>query len=405
MPWEIPVEEIPQNVGEIKIGLYSLADELAKIQKLKGQEMSDAIALYSGRIVEAMSRQAIELAKINVEDITETATNLDMLYLYGEIDQASLASAHSLRRFGNEARHPFNQQIGMEEEPTIVGLLQFVIEWYACKFPHGLNEAQENIANIEWPGNKLLRRLAFGGPDELMFSNEDMNCLLNDRCLAGFAGERLIDCKAQLADAFTDKAFKKYRNERRLVEMRALFLSRNGNSRKALAFAKTHLEPRLIRNKKKISLPEADPFGILGGAYKNYWIDNFQKDKGISLEEAHKCYSDGSKLCPGNYYLRVNVAATALWLGAVEQAKNQAKKVLEQFQDHPPHNSLNYWLAATLAEANFLAGNHDKAHGLYELAKNLDTTGGRWERTRQQLAVHLNMMGQPELDDHYNALP
>lgn len=402
MNWTIPVDNLPQKVREIKVGPYTLANELEKIQKLQGQECPDLIALIAGRVVERVIKNAIsdtQLFKSGRKAPKETYVMLEMLYLYGEIDDGSRASANTLRLFSNDARHlEDDNRIDIEHEATIVGLLQLFIEWYVCKFSHRPNKDQQIILpGHEWSNNGILRRLAIGGVDKFNFTKDEVEYLLGNSSLAGFAGERLIDCRSDLADDFTNRAFEKYHNSsRRVVEMRALFLSRNGNEKKALAFAKTNLEKVLSKFKYYY---DPDSFGILGGVYKNYWLKYSDNE---SLEKAHEWYCKGSKEFNDNCYLRINVAATALWLGKTKEAVGQAEEVLNQLQYyHADHKILNYWLAATLAEANFLAGNHSIALDLYKQARELDKTVGRWKKTHQQLGIHLNMMGQQQLKNIY----
>lgn len=43
MTWIIPVDAIPQNVMKIKVGPYTMEEELNKIQKIKGLDCPDLI--------------------------------------------------------------------------------------------------------------------------------------------------------------------------------------------------------------------------------------------------------------------------------------------------------------------------------------------------------------------------
>lgn len=398
--WLIPFNDIPESVRKIPIGTSSLGLELAKLAKLQGMEMPEAIAFYAGRIVEELAQQA--LTKSNLKHDKDLETNLNLLYQWGRIDEGSLASGHMLRRLGNQARH-MERAIEVSEEPTIIGLLQLWIEWFVSHIR--ANDKQDTSADAsfgDWSSlTPLIRMLTQGdcaSIGEKLAFDDTMGVLLADASIACFAGERLIDCRNPLANSFTKQVKTLFPRNRRATQIRALYFSRNG----APGDAVTLLQPisRAIRH-------DSETFGILGGAYKNLWIKTHDPQY---LQKAHQQYVNGTRDFPDDYYLRINVAATALWMGEKHLARAQANEVLLTLTKYGftgnkgSQENLSYWVIATLAEANFLAEKYPKTFSLYEQVKALDTTGGRWARTTEQLRLHLEKLGDSKVSERFSAL-
>ena len=79
--WRIQPSVTPDTVKSIIIGSSTLDVELNKISKLRGLEMPEAIAFYSGRIVEFMANQA--LLSSSMDSYSSLNLNLDLLYQLG----------------------------------------------------------------------------------------------------------------------------------------------------------------------------------------------------------------------------------------------------------------------------------------------------------------------------------
>lgn len=399
--WLIPINVIAESVLKIPIGASTLALELAKLAKLQGLGMPEAIAFYAGRIVEDLAQQA--LSKSNLQHGNDLDTNLNLLFQWGRIDEGALASGHMLRRLGNQARH-LDRAIEVSEEPTIVGLLQLWLEWYTRNFTNvQKHDPAAVVAFGDWSSlTPLLRLLALGKCERIgeeFTSSDTIDVLLADASIAGFAGERLIDCRNPQADEFTKQAKVRFPNERRITQIRALYFSRNGSTGDAVT---------LLQHMSKFSRHDSETFGILGGAYKNLWT---QTQDPQFLQKAHQQYEKGAREFPADYYLRINVAATSLWLGERHQARAQANEALQILANFGftgnkgdiPKNA-TYWVVATLAEANLLAEKYPKAFSLYEQACALDITGGRWARTATQLRLHLEKLGDMKLSERFSAM-
>lgn len=322
-------------------------------------------------------------------------TNLNLLYQWGRIHEGALASGHMLRRLGNQARH-MDRAIDVSEEPTIIGLLQLWIEWFIClSSPNQKHGVTEKISFSDWSHlTPLLKMLTLGDPEHFgreLTTDDAIEVLLADASIACYAGERLIDYRIPLADSFTQRAKSQFPKNRRATQIRALYFSRNGAPLEAV---------RSLQPLTRCPRQDSETFGILGGAYKNLWISNRDTKH---LREAYQQYSEGARYFQSDYYLRINVAATALWLGERNEARAQAYEalqILRKFGFTGDRGGVSekstYWVVATLAEANFLAENYAIAFSLYEQTHALDTTGGRWERTVEQLRLHLEKLATPK---------
>jgi len=146
--WSIGLLGVSESIQKIAIGQSILIEQLTKIDKLREQDMTEAIVFYAARIVEDLVRQA--LIKSNLQQGDALDINLNLLYQWGKIDEGSLAVGHMLRRLGNEVRH-LQRSILVSEEPTIVGLLQIWVEWFVNHFATPEDEDKEfHVTFPDW---------------------------------------------------------------------------------------------------------------------------------------------------------------------------------------------------------------------------------------------------------------
>lgn len=398
--WSIVLLGASEPIEKNAIGQSSLGEQLTKINQLREMGMPEAIVFYAARIVEDLVRQA--LIKYNLQHGDALDVNLNLLYQWGKIDEGSLAVGHMLRRLGNEVRH-LERGILVGEEPTIVGLLQIWLEWFVNHFStHSEGSKGPQVFFPDWSVNvPLLRILTRGNSDEITskLSSEDaVEVLKSDAAIANFAGERLIDCRSPIADSFTRKVLERFPRSLRTSQIRALYFSRNNNPSQAVY---------ILRPLTKRSRVDSETIGILGGAYKNLWIQTQDADY---LKKSHEQYSVGANNFPNDYYLLINVAATALWLGDKHLARGQAYEVVQILSkyglagDKQTQIIPSYWAIATLAEAHFLGEQYPKAASLYRQIRLTDTTGGRWARTAEQLRLHIEKLGDPKIQEMFEEI-
>jgi class 3 adenylate cyclase len=144
-----------------------------------------------------------------------------------------------------------------------------------------------------------------------------------------------------------------------LSQMAALSLARTGAGISALEL----LNDLLGRDHQ-----DAETFCLLGRLQKDQaYRAKGKKTKTEHLRAAFSYYSSAAELAPGNYYPLINAATVAFLLANKAEAVAIAKQVVglcrEQLVD-----SDDYWLHASLGEAELLQGNLDRAKDHYRVA-------------------------------------
>ncbi len=394
------INQISDSALNLPIGFSSLGKELAKIESVAGKEMPEAVAFYAGRIVESLSQRA--LLQSNLRHGISLEINLNLLSQWGKIDQGTFAIGNMIRRISNQARH-MDRAIDTYEEPTIIGLLQLWVEWFLENFStERKGSIDSGIGAADWSNRTpFIRTLVRGDVKEMELSlaaHKFDQIFQADPTLACFTGERLIDSKSALANDFTKKIKVIFPKSQRVTQIRALYFSRNSNPHQAVY---------LLKSLTGLTRVDAETFGILGGAYKNIWADSHDHQY---LQRSYEQYEKGVHSSPDDYYLRINLAATALWLGDRDTSRAQSNKVLQVLAkfgvavDDKNQITPSYWALATIAEANFLAEKYAKAVTLYEQLAKLDSSGGRWIRTAQQLKVHLEKLKDDNVRETFAAI-
>jgi hypothetical protein len=335
-----------------------------------------------------MVAQAISNEKLPI-DAGGVNSNLDMLSKHGKIDEGTLSIANAIRRYSNQARH-LERTIHINEESTIVGLLQLWIEWFehSTKLNLGKPDCAGQSGDSWSNKTDLLRKLAYSTAElfDVYFQQEQQKALLTEAAIAEFAAERFVNCRSSFADDFTEKIIESFPRSTRAKQMRALYYSRNRNPEGAIIV--------LTNLAKHNHWLDDEYFGILGGAYKNRWIATGNV---LFLNEAHSQYENGVHQFFDNYYLRINFAGVSLWKGDLDSSVAQAKSTLKILSEYgfslsnsDKCEGYDYYVLATIAEAHLLAGGVESARTFYELAKNkVGEKDGRWMRTAEQLTLHL----------------
>ena len=385
-PIQLPVAFKLNGFEHIDLGA-----ELDALSRIAPLQLPDAVAFYAGRIVEATSNDLI--ARLGLRVPESTFANLDVLASSGRCDDGWVACGNVLRRIGNHARH-MDRPVHASEQATILALLQIWLESWAALASPGRGVAA--VTAVDWSDvTPLVRRVVSGSPHELEgLFDADGRCsprFTDEPALASFVGERLVDANLSVAQSYTANLLRIFPKDKRAHQVRALYLSRNARATEAAAVLERLLRWRYGSDRETL--------GILGGAYKNIWLDGGSHE---FLQRAHAQYARNPADGEPGYYLLINAAATALWLGDSALARAQAYAAEQHLLNYGVDEALalssaqGFWLTATLAEARLLQGKTKSATKLYAHARDVDRSGGRWQRTRRQLAVHLRHLDLPQ---------
>jgi hypothetical protein len=384
----ICIDQLPPELRRIQFAQSNVLCELDKVQRLRESCLPEGLAFYAGRVLEASAHEVV--ARLKFKPSNKAFDNLELMAATGCVDDGYLACGHALRRIATDARHML-RPIGGDEQDTIIALLQLWIEWLAHFITgQAYGETPAQLSTPWSAATEMVRSLVDGSPEQLNNWVDDRGLpdtrLLKDSSTAAFLCERITDARHPAADALTLMCADKFKSVR-FLQLRALYLSRNHRAQEAISY----LLPTLRRRFGD----DAETLGILGGASKNLWLKDRNLDR---LQDARKYYQRTPGDGKSSYYLLINAAATALWLGEEPQARALAYQSQERLKEfglnsqwaHSPLAS--YWIVATLAEAQLIGRNFKLAKKLYERAKALDHTGGRWTRTQEQLRVHLEFL-------------
>jgi tetratricopeptide (TPR) repeat protein len=403
-----PLSNLASAVISYKRGHFCLEDELGHLHAVHGAGAPEAAIFYCARILEVLSFDALEAVDLRAS--SNPFSNLETLKDYELLGFPTLSWAHGLRSLGNDVRH-IKRRVEPEDATLSVLFVERLLEWFFCHYryrkppyadlraltqngkPFALTVAAEDlralIADLG-PGNvdpltTLVRQLRAGGG----------LALLSSPGLPAVLGEMLIDRREREdARVILETGLSKFPGDRRLNQMMGLLWSRSGDLEKALQL----LEPLYAQGQD-----DEETAGITAGVYKRLW----QRDKDDKwLKKASRTYRRGwEKSEKKNTYLGINAAATALWQGRPEEAREIAGGVrgLLQRRATAPRPSVvgvpptNYWDRVTLADAEVLLGEFDAARRSYleafaQFPKQVDNM----EVTRKQLGMILSALGHPE---------
>jgi tetratricopeptide (TPR) repeat protein len=377
-------------------------DLLGKVWKVGA---SEAVILYSSRILEALAPDALRAA--HLEPRPNVFANLVTLQQYNLISSVTAYWAHALRRLGNQVRH-IRSRVGPRDADLAVLFMERWLEWFFCWFRYGprldrltpdgqpdrlvaavkardLMEALEDLdSNLE-----TLLHQVHAGPNSEMLQVPILTAVLAELLLER---DELDSARAVL-----DVALRYFPDDLRLQQLAGLYWSRSGGLPEALRY----LQPLYEQYRD-----DEETAGITAGVYKRLWrLDNNDREW---LEKAYRIYRQSwERSLKTNAWLGVNASTTALWLGRPLESRRLAEEVRQLLhrrsaalasQENDAEILFNYWDQVTLAEAELLSGESGTARRLYHqaLSRHADRQRGNVAISLQQLDEILPALGLSE---------
>jgi hypothetical protein len=383
---------------------FSLASDLGHLAAVLQAEAPEATIFYGGRILEALSGQAVERA--GGEAKPNPFANLTYLAEATLLKRDAAYWAHGLRRLGNEVRH-LNRPIGMGEAELAAQLVERWLAWYFCGFEIGTKLPRLTPMKDKKPlfpaKDEVLAGLllAIDDPEEREQLRQGLTApqqeaLARAPTAACVLAERWIESGALAqAKALIDALGEKLKDELRFLQLMALHANRAKDGERTIA---------LLRPKVSAGLQDEETMGILAGGYKRVWSKT-KKDE--TLKESHRLYRQGFRAGKeASYYLGINAATTAFLLGDLKAAAELGGKVaaIIETQSKPARKlgrdplREDYWLAATLAEAQLLAGQRDEAIKSYGVAFSYPASDGRFDTTQANAEDIIRARGEAPID-------
>jgi len=383
---------------------FSLASDLGHLAAVLQAEAPEATIFYGGRILEALSGRAVERA--GGEAKPNPFANLTYLAETTLLKRDPAYWAHGLRRLGNEVRH-LNRPVGMGEADVAAQLVERWLAWYFCGFElgerlKGLTPTKDRKPLFPAKDQELADLLlAIDDPEERERLQRGLTpaqheALVHAPTAACVLAERWIEAGAlDAAKALIDALGTKLQEELRFLQLMALHANRSKDGERTIA---------LLRPKVSAGLQDEETMGILAGGYKRVWNKTKQEQ---ALKESHRLYKAGFRAGKeASYYLGINAATTAFLLGDLKAAAELGAKVAAIIENQSkPARKLgrdplreDYWLAATLAEAQLLAGQREEAIKSYCVAFSYPASDGRFETTQANAEDIIRARGEAAID-------
>ncbi|MCP4203930.1 MAG: DUF4071 domain-containing protein [bacterium] len=173
----------------------------------------------------------------------------------------------------------------------------------------------------------------------------------------------------------------------RVQQLKGLALARSGNWQQA------QLELEELRE-----LGEQDPETL--GILARTWMDSYKKSSDQNhLRRSRDLYAQAFENAPNDYYTGINAAAKSVFLDELDAGNDYAEKV-ERIVGTEKKDG-DYWMTATVAEAQLIKGNYQAAGRLYRDAVSM---------AAQEMGSHASTWGQARLllehlgpsDDEYS---
>jgi tetratricopeptide (TPR) repeat protein len=409
--WE---ERIREDVIRFEQETFRLRDELRRLDDVRSIGAIDATIFYSSRILEAVCRFAVEA--IGRRPTTNVFANLLCLWKLRLVSPATGYLGHALRRLGNATRHMLRHMDGTDANVSIA-LAEHWLGWYFCEGPttpcYGFITRDKRPLGLT-PNKKLnnvvskVAALDFEGwaPEPVgSFDDYERRGFLESSIFPALNAEMLLDFGHMTeANCVLDHGLRRFPDDLRLLQLRALWHSRKSQTEAALEL----LEPLIER-----SPVDPETSGITGGVYKRIWKRTKNRRH---LKTALTYYDKGWRAMKmADPYSGINVAAIHLWLGAPELSRAVAHRVRDIVRSwlvapskpKPTDlagelDSLHRWDLASLAEAELLTENHEEAKRIYAVALKR-YAGDRKPNAQQdylrivseQAGRHLDILGDP----------
>jgi hypothetical protein len=399
------LERLRPEVRSFQHEGFSLASDLGHLAAVLGADAPEATVFYGGRILEALSGDAV--AKAGGEAKPNPFANLTYLSEATLLKRDPGYWAHGLRRLGNEVRH-LNRPIGMGEAELASQLVERWLVWFFCGFELGQRLPRLTLQGDRKPlfpaEDRVLAELlqAIDDPQddaklrERGLTPEEQEALVRAPTAACVLAERWIEAGAlDRAKGLIDAVGEKLKDELRFLQLMALYANRAKDGERTIA---------LLRPKVSAGLQDEETLGILAGGYKRVWN---RTKKPETLKESHRLYRQGFRAGKeASYYLGINAATTAFLLGDLKAAEELGAKVaaLIETQSKPARKlgrdplREDYWLAATLAEAQLLAGQREAAIKSYASAFAYAASDGRFDTTQANAEDIIRARGEAPID-------
>lgn len=393
----------PEMAAFMGAGGYRLGADIAALRRVREVEAGEAVIFYAGRILEALSAHAVE--RLEQEASSNCFSNLGVLDDFAMAPRATLDLAHALRRLANQVRH-----VAREPKPWEWNLAELLCErfliWFFYGFALGpkLSRPQGHFSldiHAEDPAlteilDMLEREEAGNGAGALLaaYANGRDEALVHAPAIAAIVAESFIaEGHTKEAETLLTATLAQAPDDLRLRQLMALQFKRRGEVEAA-----AQILERLERD-----VPDDDEtMGMLAGLSKSIWLKNRADTK--PLERAERLYRNGWKRSKNrNTYLGINAAATSLWLGAADKARDLARDVLARFSKRneilkrvgeSEASSRSFFDLVTEAEALLIAGDEVLARAAYDEAfQRHSGRHGEIALVRTQAAISLEKLG------------
>lgn len=138
-----------------------------------------------------------------------------------------------------------------------------------------------------------------------------------------------------------------------LQELRGLTLARLGSYEKA-----NSVLYNLYQSAGKGSV---QTLGVLGRTHKDLWLSSkTEEEKTFHISRARQYYLEAYQMEP-SLWTGINVAATHVFEGNIEEARKKAQEIKKLCQKELNENKPDYWVLATMGEANLILGDFEQA--------------------------------------------
>lgn len=386
-------ERLPAPVAGFVMNGFSLASEVDRLDDVRAVGADEAIIFYCSRITEQLVGAA--LGELSLPKSINLFSNLEALDRYSALRRDELHWAHALRRLGNDVRHVI-RPIEPGDSAIAVVFLEGILRWFFGRFPYGpscgVDELRGRIAGAaEADLVEVIDELEAEAlePDRAAHL-ADVPAVARNVTVSAVLAETLIDRDHRdAAERVLTACLAHHDGDPRLTQLRALVASRGGDTARAL---------ELIGQLAPERSNDPETAGILGGILKRAARAG---DDLELLQRANRAYRRGyKKSSKRSAYLGINTATTSLMLGNTELAAQVAAKVRNVIVEREGTlgtMQLSFWDELTLAEADLLLGEVDRAVDRYArvFAANAERTGGI-ASARSQAQMIAEIMGVTE---------
>jgi len=361
---------------------FQLGRDLEKLRSARKAYLHEAAVLYSTRMLEALSVAALNIIGLDSND--NSFSNLERLQYYNLIPLHTLYWAHALRRMGNAVRHAKTEATA-EDEKSAVAFLEFWLRWFFCDYRYGPrlkslcgDPKSPILLNAdEWP-YRIMSEIESRDFDPVLTASYILNSesgyeiVLRSSSISAVLAEKLLGmgCVDQ-ALSLLNGALLHNPDDLRLLQLKGLAFRRANRMEEALS----QLEPLYRRYSS-----DDEMAGIMAAVYKEFGVSSAGDSRKAYLLKSHRAYESRWSKDKKNTYLGINVATSALLLGDGEKSAKVAESVRKMLinkdvklkkKSSNAYEFLNLWDLLTLAEAELLLGNEEKANSLLKRAVSI----------------------------------